>query len=125
MEVRTALLVAVCAALATQLACASPSPQPAIDDAMTAVQMAEQAEARRFAARELAEARDELRSAQEMAQSSSNWIEARRLAEKARVNAELAFERARVEQLRISLTELRRSIEAAGGNDAGAGRTNR
>jgi sugar phosphate isomerase/epimerase len=119
--VRTALLAVVCAALAGHLACATPSPQPAIDDAKRAVEIAEQAEARRFAAQELAEARDELRSAQEMAQSSSDWIEARRLAERAQVNAELAVERARVEQLRISLTELRRSIEAAGADDAGSG----
>jgi uncharacterized membrane protein YqiK len=54
-----------------------------------------------------------------MAQSSSNWIEARRLAEKASVDAQLAVEMARAEQLRVSLAELRRSIEAAGD---GAGR---
>jgi hypothetical protein len=125
MVVRTALLAAVCAALAAHLACATPSPQPAIDDAKRAVEMAEQAEARRFAAQELAEARDELRGAQEMAQSSSDWIEARRLAEKAQVDAEIAIERAQVEQLRVSLTELRRSIEAAGADDTGAGSGNR
>ena len=83
--------------------------------------MAEQAEARRYAARELAEAREHLRRAMKMAQSSSNWIEARRLAEKAQVDAELALERSQAEQLRVSLRELRRSVEAAGESDAGAG----
>jgi hypothetical protein len=121
MAIRTALLIAFCAALTAQLACATPSPQPAIDDAKRAVEMAEQAEARRFAAQELAEARDELQRAQEMAQSSSDWIEARRLAEKAQLNAQLSIERSQIEQLRVALAELRRSIEAAGADDAGSG----
>ena len=119
MVIRTALLGALGAALAAHLGCAGPSPQPAIADAERAVQLAEEAQARRYAASELGEALRELRSAQEMAQSSSNWIEARRLAEKAHADAELAVEMAQAEQLRVSLAELRRSIEAAGD---GAGR---
>ena len=119
MVIRTALLVALGAAMLASFGCASPSPQPAIADAERSVQLAEEAQARRYASSELGEALRELRNAQEMAQSSSNWIEARRLAEKAYVDAELAVERARAEQLRVSLAELRRSIEAAGD---GAGR---
>jgi len=114
MVIRTALLGALGAALAVSLGCAGPSPQPAIADAERAVQLAEEAQARRYAASELGEALKELRSAREMAQSSSNWIEARRLAEKAYVDAELATEKARTEQLHVSLAELRRSIQAAG-----------
>jgi hypothetical protein len=114
MVIRTALLGALAAALAAPLGCAGPSPQPAIADAERAVQLAEEAQARRYAAPELGEALQRLRSAREMAQSSSNWIEARRLAEKAYVDAELAVEKARTEQLHVSLAELRRSIEAAG-----------
>jgi hypothetical protein len=124
MVIRTALLGALGAALVVSLGCAGPSPQPAIADAERAVELAEEAQARRYASSELGEALRELRSAREMAQSSSNWIEARRLAEKAYVDAELAVERARAEQLRISLAEIRRSVEAAGG-DAGAGRGSR
>jgi hypothetical protein len=119
--IRTALLAALCAALAAHLACATPSPQPAIAEAERAVQKAEQAQARRYAAWELAEARERLRSAQKMAQSSSDWIEARRLAEKAEVDAELALERSQAEQLRVSLRELRRSVQDAGGDETGAG----
>jgi hypothetical protein len=120
MVIRTALLGALGAALAVSFGCAGPSPQPAIADAESAVQLAEEAQARRYAASELGEALKELRSAREMAQSSSNWIEARRLAEKAQVDAELAVETAQAEQLRVSLAELRRSIEAAG-DEAGRG----
>ncbi len=114
MVIRTALLGALGAAMLVSFGCAGPSPQPAIADAERAVQLAEEAQARRYAASELGEALLELRNAQEMAQSSSNWIEARRLAEKASVDAQLAVERARAEQLRVSLAELLRSIEAAG-----------
>ena len=121
--IRTLLLGGLGAAMAALVACASPSPQPAIADAERAVQMAEEAQARRYAASEMGEALKELRSAREMAQSSSSWIEARRLAEKASVDAELAVEKAQTEQLRISLAELQRSIGAAG--DAGAGRGSR
>ena len=115
MVIRTALLGALGAALAVSFGCAGPSPQPAIADAERAVELAEEAQARRYASSELGEALRELRSAREMAaQSSSNWIEARRLAEKASVDAELAVEKARTEQLQVSLAELQRSIEAAG-----------
>jgi hypothetical protein len=123
MVIRTALLGALGAALAVHLGCAGPSPQPAIADAERAVQLAEEAQARRYAASEMGEALKELRSAREMAQSSSNWIEARRLAEKASVDAELAVEKAQAEQLRVSLALLQGSIEAAG--DAGAGKGSR
>ncbi len=118
---RTLLVGALGAALAVHLGCAGPSPQPAIADAERAVQLAEEAQARRYAASEMGEALKELRSAREMAQSSSNWIEARRLAEKAYVDAELAVERAQTEQLRISLAELQRSIGAAGDAETGRG----
>jgi hypothetical protein len=112
--IRTLLVGALGAAMAAFLACAGPSPRPAIADAERAVQLAEEAQARRYAASEMGEALKELRGAREMAQSSSNWIEARRLAEKAYVDAQLAVETAQTEQLRVSLAELRRSIQAAG-----------
>jgi len=123
--IRTLLLGALSAALAALLACAGPSPQPAIADAERAVQLAEEAQARRYAASEMGEALKELRSAREMAQSSSNWIEARRMAEKASVDAELAAERSQAEQLRVSLSLLQMSIREAGDEAGGAGKGNR
>jgi hypothetical protein len=69
----------------------------------------------------MGEALKELRNARELAQSSSNWIEARRMAEKASVDAELATERSQAEQLRVSLSLLRMSIREAGDEAAGAG----
>jgi hypothetical protein len=119
--IRTLLLGAVGAVLAAQLGCAGPSPQPAIADAERAVALAEEAQARRYASSEMGEALRELRSAQEMAQSSSNWIEARRLAEKASVDAQLATEKAQAERLRVSLELLRLSIRDAGDEAAAAG----
>ena len=87
--------------------------------------LAEEAQARRYAASEMGEALRELRTAQEMAQSSSNWIEARRLAEKASVDAELATEKSQAEQLRVSLDLLQRSIRDAGDEASAAGRGSR
>ena len=122
MAIRTALLGALGAALALQLGCAGPSPQPAIAEAERAVGLAEEAQARRYAASEMGEALRELQTAQEMAQSTSNWIEARRLAEKASVDAELAIEKSQAEQLRVSLDLLRRSIREAGDVATATGR---
>ena len=124
MAIRTLLLVAVGAVLAVQLGCAGPSPQPAIADAERAVGLAEEAQARRYAASEMGEALRELQTAQEMAQSTSNWIEARRLAEKASVDAELAIEKSQAEQLRVSLDLLRRSIREAGDAATATGKGN-
>ena len=124
MAIRTLLLVAVGAVLAVQLGCAGPSPQPAIADAERAVGLAEEAQARRYAASEMGEALRELQTAQEMAQSTSNWMEARRLAEKASVDAELAIEKSQAEQLRVSLDLLRRSIREAGDAATATGKGN-
>ena len=122
MAIRTLLLVAVGAVLAAQLGCAGPSPQPAITEAERAVGLAEEAQARRYAASEMGEALWELQSAREMAQSSSQWIEARRLAEKASVDAELAVEKSQAEQLRVSLDLLQRGIREAGDEAAAVGK---
>jgi hypothetical protein len=88
------------------------------------VGLAGEAQARRYAASEMGEALRELQTAQEMAQSSSNWIEARRLAEKASVDAELAIEKSQAEQLRVSLDLLRRSIREAGDAATATGKGN-
>ena len=101
------------AGLASALGCATVAPEPFVDDAASAVELADQGGARRYAPTEMGLAVDQLRQAQKAAQNRSEWIEARRLAEKATADAELALELSRAEQLRISLEQLRRSIDEA------------
>ena len=79
--------------------------------------IAEEAEARRYAPADLARARDRLSEAQASAASTSDWIEARRAAEKAAVDAEVAAARAGAERLRISVQEVRRSVREAGAGE--------
>jgi len=75
-------------------ACAStpPAPTRSLDSARTAVANAEKAEAGRYASNELAEARDKLASA-DSAVAGKNMLAAERLADQARVEAELASAR--------------------------------
>jgi len=75
-------------------ACASPPPVPtrSLDAARTAVTTAEKADAGRFAAAELAAAREKLAQA-DSAVTGENMLAAERLAEQARVEAELASAR--------------------------------
>jgi hypothetical protein len=75
-------------------ACAStpPAPTRSLDSARTAVTNAEKAEAGRYASNELAEARDKLASA-DSAVAGKNMLAAERLADQARVEAELASAR--------------------------------
>lgn len=82
----------VCASLA---ACAAhpPSPQPALLAAEQAIQAAEQARVLDAASPELTLARSQYQAAQK-AQNDEKPIEAKRLAEEARLQAELATARA-------------------------------
>ncbi|MEQ1800945.1 MAG: DUF4398 domain-containing protein [Gammaproteobacteria bacterium] len=75
-------------------ACAStpPAPTRSLDSARTAVTNAEKAEAGRYAAVELGEAREKLASA-DSAVVAKNMVGAERLADQARVEAELASAR--------------------------------
>ncbi len=98
--------LAIACALAS--ACAGTSPQPSLEAAEGAVQAAENAQARRYASSDLSRALDNLSAARTEAADKANWIEARRHAEKAEVDAEVAIEKSRVQQLRITATELQR-----------------
>lgn len=75
-------------------ACAStpPAPTRSLDAARTAVTNAEKADAGRFAAAELGEAREKLASA-DSAVAGNSMLAAERLADQARVEAELASAR--------------------------------
>lgn len=101
-------------AAAALTACASTPPDAAIGSAERAVQRAEDAGARRYAPGDLSRAREHLKDAQAAAGAKADWVEARRSAEKAVVDSEVAAARAANEQLRVSVEELQRSVPEAG-----------
>jgi small-conductance mechanosensitive channel len=75
-----------------------------------AVQQASKSKAPDYASLELYTAREQLAAAQE-AMHKKEYTQARRLAERALVNAQLAETRAEAEQARRAAAELRTSIE--------------
>jgi hypothetical protein len=75
-----------------------------------AVQQASKSKAPEYASLELYTAREQLAAAQE-AMHKKEYTQARRLAERALVNAQLAETRAEAEQTRRAAVELRTSIE--------------
>ena len=76
-----------------------------------AVQQASKSKAPEYASLELYTAREQFASAQE-AMHKKDYTQARRLAERALVNAQLADTKAEAEQARRAAAELRQSIEA-------------
>ena len=76
-----------------------------------AVQQASKSKAPEYASLELYTAREQFASAQE-AMHKKDYTQARRLAERALVNAQLAETKAEAEQARRAAAELRQSIEA-------------
>jgi septal ring factor EnvC (AmiA/AmiB activator) len=93
-------------------ACSTPSPEPAISSAELALQRAEQSQARRYAPEELAVAREELTQARGLHRDRSDWLKARRLAEKAAVDALLAEETAKTARLERIADERAKDLEA-------------
>jgi hypothetical protein len=94
--------------------CASKPPAPVVAEmsqAGLAVQQASKSKAPDYASLELYTAREQLAAAQE-AMHKKEYTQARRLAERALVNAQLAETRAEAEQTRRAAAELRTSIEA-------------
>lgn len=92
--------------------CAStPPPRETIGQAELAVTEAGQGKAPQYAAPELSKARSKLDEAKR-AMDAERYIEARRLAEQALVDAQLAAAKAQAEEQRQTLQELRKSIEA-------------
>lgn len=91
--------------------CAGNPPTAALSQADLAVQQASKSKAPEYASLELYTAREQLTGAQE-AMKNKEYTQARRLAERALVNAQLAETKAEAEQTRRAAEELRQSIEA-------------
>ncbi len=91
--------------------CAGKPPTATLSQADLAVQQASKSKAPEYASLELYMAREQLTSAQE-AMKHKEYTQARRLAERALVNAQLAETKAQAEQTRRTAEELRQSIES-------------
>lgn len=91
--------------------CAGKAPTAALSQAELAVQQADKSKAPEYASLELHTAREQLAGAQQ-AMHNKEYTQARRLAERALVNAELAETMAEAGQTRRAAQELRQSIEA-------------
>jgi hypothetical protein len=105
-----AILVLVCTVGLS--ACASvPRPTGTLSQAELAVREAERSEAPRYAALELQTARENLDHAK-LAMQNKAYERARRLAEKALVEAQLPEDKAMVASTRKTADELRESIES-------------
>jgi predicted S18 family serine protease len=93
-------------------ACASiPRPTGALSQAELAVREAERSEAPQYAALELQTARENLDNAKQ-AMQGKQYETARRLAEKALVEAQLAQDKAKTVSTRAAADDLRESIES-------------
>lgn len=104
------ILVAT-AGLLSLSGCASvPPPREEVAEARLALSEAREAEASQYAPAELRSARKKLEAAEE-AMSKDNYTKARRLAEQAFVDAQLAEAKAQAELQRQEVEELRESIE--------------
>jgi len=105
-------LVAAAAGLLTLVACAStpPAPTQALQAAETAITSAEQARVSGYASIELNEARENLAAARKAVQNE-DMAQAERLAEQARVNAELASANAGLTKARAINEEMQTSID--------------
>lgn len=91
--------------------CASePKPTAQLERASTLVSQAEKDQAQRFAAADLQHARDELSSAQ-TAESEEKYGDARRLAERAAADADLASARAASGKAQQSAQQVRQSLD--------------
>lgn len=91
--------------------CASiPPPHGEVAEATFAVSEAQEAEASQYAPAELRSARKKLKAA-ESAMAEEDYEKARRLAEQALVDAQLAEAKAQAEIQRQGVEELRKSIE--------------
>jgi len=105
-----------CAALLGALlalgGCASvPRPEGELSAADLAFRKAEQADAAHHAPLEMREARDQLERAR-LAAQDERYLEARRLAETAEVDAQLAESKARAARARTAEQEIRQDIES-------------
>ncbi|HWF99007.1 MAG TPA: DUF4398 domain-containing protein [Steroidobacteraceae bacterium] len=108
---RRAICAAAILAASALGACASqPKPTAQLVRASTLVGQAEKDRAQRYAAADLQRARDELASAQ-TAESDGKYESARRLADRAAADADLASARAASGKAEESATQVRHSLE--------------
>ena len=101
----------VCGAVGLSGCSAGRPPTAALAQAELAVQQANQSQASQYAPLELHTARQQLESAQQ-AMRKEEYDQARRLAERALVNAQLAEAKAGAEQTRQAAVALQSSIES-------------
>lgn len=105
-------LATLSAGLLLLVSCAS-APQPPtaeLQAAELAIKDAERARVSEFASAELSEARDKLRAANSAVQKE-NMVQAQRLAEQSRVDAELASAKAEAARAEVVNDEMRKSID--------------
>lgn len=105
-------LATLSAGLLLLVSCAS-APQPPtaeLQAAELAINDAERARVSEFASAELSEARDKLRAANSAVQKE-NMVQAQRLAEQSRVDAELASAKAEAARAEVVNDEMRKSID--------------
>jgi Domain of unknown function (DUF4398) len=106
-------LLLLCGAIGLSSCASKPPPATVsqVSQADLAVQQASKSKAPEYASLELYTAREQLAGAQE-AMQKKEYAQARRLAERALVNAQLAETKAEAEQSRRAAMELQQSIEA-------------
>jgi len=109
--VRWSAVLLVCGAIGLSGCSAGRPPTAQLAQATLAVQEADKSKAPQYAPAELNRARQELESAQQ-ALREKDYTKARRLAERALVDAQLAGGKAETEQARQAATALQRSIES-------------
>ena len=109
--VRWSAVLLVCGAIGLSGCSAGRPPTAQLAQATLAVQEADKSKAPQYAPAELHTARQELESAQQ-ALRDKDYTKARRLAERALVDAQLAAAKAETEQARQAATALQRSIES-------------
>lgn len=108
---RAAISVAALLAASALGGCASaPKPTAELVRASTLVSQAEKDQAQRYAAADLQRARDELTSAQ-TAESNGKYENARRMAERAAADADLASARAASGRAQESASQVRSSLD--------------
>jgi len=108
---KAAIQVLLLCAVVGLSGCAGKAPTGTLSQAELAVQQADKSKAPEYASLELYTAREQLSGAQQ-ALHNKEYTQARRLAERALVNAELAETMAEAGQTQRAAQELRHSIEA-------------
>lgn len=98
---------------AVAVGCAStPPPQDALSEAEEAISQAKARDAAQYAPLALRKAEDKFKEAREAARDDDHYAEARRLAEQAQVDAQLALAEAERAKAEAELEELSRTVRA-------------